>query len=49
VPTATITGQSVNINGTISADMRLYQFFRITGVAFKLFFPEGTTPEATPL
>ena len=28
--------------------MELYQFAKITGVAFKIFFPEGTTPEATP-
>lgn len=32
-----------------SIDMGQYQFFRITGVAFKLFFPEGTTPESTPV
>lgn len=30
-------------------DMRAYQFAKITGVAFKMFFPEGTTPEATPV
>jgi len=29
--------------------MNLYQYFKITGVAFKVFFPEGTTPEATPI
>jgi len=29
--------------------MAAYQYFRITGVAFKLFFPEGTIPEATPV
>jgi hypothetical protein len=28
--------------------MKLYQFFKITGVGFKIFFPEGTTPESTP-
>ena len=32
-----------------STDMRLYQYFRITGLAFKVFFPEGTTPAATPV
>jgi len=32
-----------------SVDMGQYQFFRITGVAFKLFFPEGTTPQSTPV
>lgn len=29
--------------------MRAYQYFRITGMAFKVFFPEGTTPAATPV
>ncbi len=29
--------------------MDLYQYLKITGVAFKLLFPEGTTPEATPV
>ena len=29
--------------------MALYQYFRITGVAFKLFWPEGTDPESTPV
>ena len=29
--------------------MDLYQYAKITGVAFKLLFPEGTTPEATPV
>ncbi len=32
-----------------SSDMRLYQYFRITGMAFKVFFPEGITPAATPV
>lgn len=32
-----------------SVDMDAYQFFKITGVAYKLFFPEGTTLEATPV
>lgn len=29
--------------------MELYQFFKISGVAFKLFFPEGTDPTSTPV
>jgi len=29
--------------------MDLYQYLKITGVAFKLLFPEGTTAEATPV
>jgi len=32
-----------------TVDMRLYQFFKITGVAYKLFFPEGTSADATPV
>lgn len=33
----------------LTNDMDAYQYFRITGMAFKIFFPEGTTPEATPV
>lgn len=29
--------------------MGLYQYAKISGIAFKLFFPEGTAPEATPV
>jgi len=29
--------------------MKLYQFFRITGVSFKVFFPEGTNVQSTPV
>ncbi len=29
--------------------MDAYQFFKITGVAYKIFFPAGTTPGATPV
>lgn len=29
--------------------MQQYQFFKVTGVSYKLFFPEGTTPSATPV
>jgi hypothetical protein len=29
--------------------MELYQFFKITGVAFKIFFPEGTEASKTPV
>lgn len=30
-------------------DMEAYQFFKITGVSYKLFWPEGTTPDSTPV
>lgn len=48
-PGNTVTLASANPDQMAAADMRLYQFFKITGVAYKLFFPEGTTPEATPV
>ncbi len=48
-PGATATLFSANPDAMAASDMRLYQFAKITGVAFKLFFPEGTTPEATPV
>lgn len=48
-PGQTATLFSANPDGMAASDMRLYQFAKITGVAFKLFFPEGTTPEATPV
>lgn len=36
-------------DGMATADMKLYQFFRISGVAFKLFWPEGTEATTTPV
>jgi len=33
----------------LTRDMDAYQYFRVTGMAFKIFFPEGTTPAATPV
>jgi len=33
----------------LTDQMKLYQFFKITGVAFKLFFPEGTDAGSTPV
>lgn len=42
-PTETITLKSVDQDGQLSADMELYQFFRIRGVSVKMFFPMPTT------
>jgi len=48
-PANTLTLTKADPDNMASTDMLAYQFFKITGVAFKLFFPEGTTPEATPV
>lgn len=49
VATPTITLFNTDPDGMCTRDMASYQYFRITGMAFKLFFPEGTTPQATPV
>ena len=48
-PANTVTLTGANPDGMAQIDMDAYQFFKITGVSYKLFFPEGTTPEATPV
>lgn len=48
-PGSTLVLPDANPDGMLQSQMQLYQFFKITGVAFKIFFPEGTTPEATPV
>lgn len=48
-PTNCITLSTADPDGMAQRDMESYQFFKITGVAYKVFFPEGTTPEATPV
>ncbi len=48
-PSDTITLTSANPDNMASEDMSLYQYFKISGVGYKLFFPEGTTPQATPV
>lgn len=47
-PTNTVTLFDNNQDSQLAGDMRLYQFFRIRGVAVKLFFPMPTTENATP-
>jgi len=48
-PPLTFNLLTCNPDDMLTSDAILYQYFKITGVAFKLFFPEGTTPEATPV
>lgn len=48
-PSQTVTLAEADPDGMLTQDMENYQFFKITGVAYKLFFPEGTTPAATPV
>jgi len=48
-PGNTLSLTSANPDSLAGNDMDAYQYFKITGVAFKMFFPEGTTPEATPV
>jgi len=45
---ATISLTAANPDGMAARDMDSYQYFKITGVGIKIFFPEGTTPAATP-
>ncbi len=49
LPSGTLTLTNCNPDNMLVDQMKLYQFFKITGVAFKLFFPEGTSPESTPV
>lgn len=48
-PAQTITLFDANPDNMLADQMRLYQFFKISGVAFKIFFPEGTSVGATPV
>lgn len=48
-PNATYTVTNADPDGMLASDMKLYQFFRITGVSFKLMFPEGTEAVNTPV
>ena len=45
----TITLSDVNQDAQLSSDMRLYQFFRIRGVATKMFFPMPTDVASSPV
>lgn len=48
-PGNTITLASVNQDAQLGTDMRLYQFFRIRGVAIKAFFPMPTDTQSSPI
>lgn len=48
-PQNTVSLAKVNPDDMALMDMKAYQFFKITGVGFKLYFPEGTSPLATPV
>ncbi len=47
--TGTITLADVNQDTQLSTDMGLYQFFRIRGVATKMFFPMPTDVASSPV
>ncbi|AXQ66607.1 MAG: hypothetical protein [Circoviridae sp.] len=49
VPASTIQLTECDPDQMATKDMELYQFFKITGVAFKLFWPEGTDVGSTPV
>ncbi len=48
-PASTIVLTDCDPDGMATDDMKLYQFFKISGVSFKLFWPEGTEAETTPV
>ncbi len=48
-PANTITLRNADPDQMATGDMKLYQFFKISGVAFKLFWPEGTSAQDTPV
>ncbi len=48
-PTTTFSLKDADPDGMTTSDMKLYQFFKISGVAFKLFWPEGTSAQDTPV
>lgn len=48
-PANTITLFDVNQDAQLTSDMRLYQFFRIRGVAIKMLFPMPTDVSSSPV
>ncbi len=48
-PDDCVTLGKVDPDGMATKDMSQYQHFKITGCNIKIFFPEGTTPTATPI
>lgn len=49
VATDSITLADVNQDSQLRTDMELYQFFRISGCAVKMFFPMPTDVAASPV
>ena len=49
VPDTTVTLLDVNQDNQLRTDMELYQFFKISGVAVKMFFPMPTDVESSPV
>lgn len=47
-PNNTVTIADCDPDGMATDDMKQHQHFKITGMACKLFFPEGTDSESTP-
>ncbi len=48
-PADTITLSDVDQDFQLQTDMALYQFFRIRGVAVKMFFPMPTDVASSPV
>ncbi len=48
-PANTFSLKDADPDGMTTSDMKLYQFFKISGVAFKMFWPEGTSAQDTPV
>lgn len=48
-PAGTITISDVNQDNQLISDMDLYQFFKIRGVAVKMFFPMPTDVASSPI
>ncbi len=49
VPDTTITLADVNQDNQLRTDMELYQFFKISGVSVKMFFPMPTDVQSSPV
>jgi hypothetical protein len=48
-PDDTVTLGDVNQDSQLRTDMELYQFFKISGVSVKMFFPMPTSVEDSPV
>jgi len=49
VPDDSITLGDVNQDSQLRNDMELYQFFKISGVSVKMFFPMPTDVQSSPV